>query len=431
MVEQHILARNYFVVSRIFWMLSVVILFSACHVRWAADHMVIVEAEAEVPAQPGTGVEPAVSAPLPGAYDIDRIKKLLEGKRVGLVVNHTSLVGDKHLIDTLLALNIQIERIFAPEHGFKGNYEAGDTVRNTALEGRKKLNVISLYGTRKQPSKEDLDSLDVLVFDIQDVGVRFYTYISTLHYVMESSAEFGKPLIIFDRPNPNGHYIDGFVLEKPFRSFVGMHPIPVVHGLTMGELASMINGEGWLSEGRKLDLTVVKNLHYTHLSNYETPVPPSPNLRDILAILLYPSTCFFEGTVITEGRGTDRPFVQFGHPVLTGSPHQFTPVPSKGFTPRYADTLCYGFDLSCLSTDAVRAKDRIDLSWLLKMYGLYPDKEKFFLPSLYIDKLAGTDRLRKMILEGKSEEDIRNNWKQEIEAYKKIRKKYLLYADFE
>lgn len=409
-------------------------LLTSCHVKRATDPVNTESPTLPVPeATPSVKMKTALKkTPLPGAYNTRKLVKLLKGKKVGLVVNHTSMIGEKHLIDTLLALHIDIVKVFAPEHGFSGLMEAGGIVSDSALNGSKPLSVVSLYGSKKQPSAEDLDSLDVLVFDIQDVGVRFYTYISTLHYVMESCAEYGKPLIVIDRPNPNGHYVDGFVLDPAFRSFIGMHPIPVVHGLTIGELAGMINGERWLKDGKQIDLKIVRNLFYKHKSHYEPPVPPSPNLKDFRAITLYPSTCFFEGTVISEGRGTDKAFVQFGHPDLKNLPHVFTPRSiSSSLQPKHLDAACFGYDLSDLPLQEFREKGQLNLGWLLELYQLFPDKTSFFLSNNFIDKLAGTDRLRKMILDGKSEEEIRINWKQELDVYKKTRKKYLLYADFE
>ncbi|HRQ31163.1 MAG TPA: DUF1343 domain-containing protein [Saprospiraceae bacterium] len=432
MVEKLLKAYKYLVASRTFSMLFIMVFLSACHVRRAAENVIPIDPEVNPVEIPVSIIEPYKSYPIPGANDIEKVLNLIQGKKVGLIVNHTSMVGKKHLVDTLLALNVKIDKIFAPEHGFKGIIEAGGIIQDSALDMRNMIPVVSLYGAKKQPSKEDLDSIDVLIFDIQDVGVRFYTYISTLHYVMESCAELKKPLIILDRPNPNGHYVDGFVLNKEFASYVGMHPIPVVHGLTIGELAFMINGEGWLTDGRQIELSVVKNINYSHLSLYNPPVPPSPNLKDHRAILLYPSTCFFEGTVITEGRGTESPFVQYGHPLLENMPFQFTPKSSTStLRPRYQDTLCFGFDLSEIQIDSIWQKRQINLNLILEMFKIFPDKSTFFLQSQYIDKLAGTDKLRLMILEGKSGDEIRNAWKEELQSYKTLRKKYLLYKDFE
>lgn len=432
MVEKLHNGFEYAVPFRVFLILSIMILFSACHLRRAAENVVTIETQEKPTVAPASIFVPDGSEPIPGANDIEQVLNLIQGKKVGLIVNHTSMVGEKHLVDTLLDLNVKIDKIFAPEHGFKGMMEAGGIIQDSAIDLRKRIPVVSLYGAKKQPSKEDMDSIDVLIFDIQDVGVRFYTYITTLHYIMESCAENNKPLIILDRPNPNGHYVDGFVLDRQFSSFVGKHPIPVVHGLTIGELAGMIKGEGWLNEGRQIELTVVKNLNYSHNSIFIPPVPPSPNLKDFRAILLYPSTCFFEGTIITEGRGTESPFVQYGHPLLENLPHQFTPKSSSAtLKPRYQDTLCIGYNLSEMPIDEIWQKRRIDLNLILEMYRIFPDKNTFFLQSHYIDKLAGTDKLRLMITDGKNVIEIRNSWQEELNAYKTMRKKYLLYEDFE
>jgi uncharacterized protein YbbC (DUF1343 family) len=366
----------------------------------------------------------------PGAFNTSEYIKQIREKKVGVVANFASVIGNTNLIDSLLGANINVVKIFAPEHGFGGKADAGAIVDNQ-FYGKAKIPVISLYGKSKKPASNDLSSIDIIVFDLQDVGVRFYTYISTLHYVMEACAENNKPLLVLDRPNPNGYYIDGPVLDPKFSSFIGMHPVPIVYGLTIGEYAQMINGQKWLNNGMQCNLQVIKCLNYTHKSFYDIPTSPSPNLKDSKAIALYPSTALFEGTIVSEGRGTDAPFLIIGHPDFSDHKFSFTPNQKSGASvnPKLNGKICYGLDLRSVSIDDVRNLKQIDLNYLLLFYNDLKPNEKFFIP--YFEKLAGTDQLRIMILEGKSIEEIRKSWKAGLDDYKKIRVKYLLYPDFE
>ncbi len=364
-----------------------------------------------------------------GAQQTERYIPLLAGKNVALVVNQTSTIDDIHLVDTLLSRNIRIKSIFAPEHGFRGKADAGETIKDTK-DTKTGIPVLSLYGNKKKPSKEDLAGIDMVVFDIQDVGVRFYTYISTLHYIMEACAEQNIPLIVLDRPNPNAHYIDGEILNPAFKSFVGMHPVPTVYGMTIGEYAQMINGEGWLDNHIKALLTVIPCHNYNHNTYYELPINPSPNLPDKRSILLYPSICFFEGTTLSLGRGTDRPFQYIGHPALK-SPFSFIPKPTEGAKhPPLEGKPCYGQDLSSMSLSELRASKTIDLSYLIDFYQqMQIAGQKYWLDNHFIDKLAGSDQLRKQISNGASEDTIKASWQAGLQAFKKIRSKYLLYQD--
>jgi uncharacterized protein YbbC (DUF1343 family) len=356
-----------------------------------------------------------------GAQQLDLFVPKLKGKRLALVVNHTSLVGNKHLADTLKSLGLNIVKIFGPEHGFRGTAADGAHI-NDSIDGKTGIPVLSLHGKNRKPTPQQLADVDVVVFDIQDVGARFYTYISTLHLVMEACAENGKSMIVLDRPNPNGSYADGPVREPEFKYFLAMHPIPIVHGLSVGELAQMINGEGWLEGGKKCDITIIPIKNWTHADEYSLPVRPSPNLPNDLAITLYPSLCLFEQTVISVGRGTTMQFQVLGNPELKGMKFQFTPVSMKGISdfPPHQDVLCYGEDLRSL-----KAERKLDFSYLLKYYKLYPDKEKFFLK--FFDNLAGTKKLREQIINGFTEEQIRASWEPELSKYKEMRKNYLLY----
>jgi uncharacterized protein YbbC (DUF1343 family) len=363
-----------------------------------------------------------------GAERMEAYLPLLEGRKFALVANHSSLVDGRHLVDTLLASGVergQITKVFAPEHGFRGDQAAGVQIEDGTdpLTG---IPVASLYGSHKKPEAGELDGIELILFDLQDVGARFYTYISTLHYVMEACAEHGIPLVVLDRPNPNGGYVDGPVLDTAFRSFVGMHPIPVVYGLTIGELAGMINGEGWLNQGIRCDLTVIRCMGYRHGQAYSMPVSPSPNLANDHAILLYPSTCFFEGTVLSEGRGTTMPFEVYGHPDLTGD-FSFTPraIPGVARNPKFEGVVCHGSDLR--SFQAEEGWTRIHLRFIIEAYKAFPDKADFF--SGYFDTLAGTDQLRKQIEKGWDEDRIRESWEDELERYKRRRSKYLIYDE--
>jgi uncharacterized protein YbbC (DUF1343 family) len=360
---------------------------------------------------------------LPGAWQTDLYLPALKGKRVGMIVNQTSVLGKRHLVDSLSSLGVSINTIFSPEHGFRGQASAGEKVASSR-DPQTGISIVSLYGKNYKPTPAQLDSLDVLVFDIQDVGTRFYTYISTLHYVMEACAEVGKPLIVLDRPNPNGHYIDGPVLDPKFKSFVGMHPIPVVHGLTIGELARMINGENWLGGGKVTQLTVVPVKNYIHQTPYTLPIPPSPNLPNQQAILLYPSLCLFEGTVVSVGRGTDRQFQVIGSPNPKNGPYQFTPVDKAGaINPPQEGQLCYGLDLS--SIDAYKLG--FSLKYIIGFYQKAPDKNKYILGTNFLDKLYGSDQLRLQLEAGVPESKIRQSWQPALNAYKTMRKKYVLY----
>lgn len=349
----------------------------------------------------------------------------LAGKRVGLLINHTSLLPEQqkntHLLDYLLEEGIQVSTIFTPEHGFRGTADAGEKV-DSGKDEKTGLPIVSLYGSNKKPNPEQLKNIDVLVFDLQDVGARFYTYISSMHYAMEACAENGKEFIVLDRPNPHGDYIDGPILDPAFKSFVGMHPIPVVHGLTVGELAQMINEEGWLADGKSCDLTVVPMKNYTHATPYTLPVKPSPNLPNQQSILLYPSLCFFEGTPMSIGRGTAFPFQVIGYPDEKFGDFSFTPVSTPGAAknPVHEDKTCYGVDLR-----NAPAPEQLDLSYLIHFYSLYPEKEQFF--NKFFNTLAGTDQLKKQIIAGKSEEEIRQSWQAPLEEYAQLREKYLLY----
>lgn len=358
-----------------------------------------------------------------GAEQFDRYMPQLKGKRVGMVVNQTSVLGKAHLVDSLLAQGVTIKTIFAPERGFRGQASAGEKISNSR-DPKTGVGIISLYGKNYKPTAAQLDSLDAVVFDIQDVGARFYTYISTLHYVMEACAENNKPLIVLDRPNPNGHYVDGPVLDPQFRSFVGMHPIPVVHGLTVGELARMINGEKWLAGDKTCTLAVVLMKNYRHDLPYDLPVAPSPNLPNRQAVLLYPSLCFFEGTVASIGRGTDKQFQLIGTTDPATGDYTFTPVDKPGaVNPPNEDKACYGVDLSDIDAE----EHKLKISYLINFYQKYKDKENFFLSNNFVDKLAGTDQLRKQIQAGMTEAAIRKTWEPGLEKYRKTREKYLLY----
>ncbi len=370
-----------------------------------------------------TNQKPAPSTIQTGADQMALYLPALQGKRVGMVVNHTSLVGRTHLVDSLLVRGIQIKTIFAPEHGFRGQATDGETI-SSSRDPRTGVQIASLYGRTQKPTPQQMDSLDVVVFDIQDVGARFYTYTSTMHYVMEACAEANKPMIVLDRPNPNGQYVDGPVLDPKFKSFVGLNPIPVVYGLTIGELATMINGEGWLAGSNVCRLTVIPLKNYTHQTPYVLPVAPSPNLPNQQSILLYPSICFFEGTVVSVGRGTSKQFQVIGSPYTKYGPYTFTPVDKPGaVNPPQEGQLCYGLDLSNVAT----SKQGLMLNYFFDYFNRATDKSKFFLTSNYIDRLAGTDQLRLQLLAGVSEAKIRQSWQPALDAYKQMRKKYLLY----
>lgn len=383
-----------------------------------------------------------------GAESMGAYLPLIKGKRVALFANQTSMVCRTHLVDTLLKRGVNLVKIFGPEHGFRGDADAGEQVGN--LTDRKTgIPIISLYGDHKKPTAADLTDVDMIVFDIQDVGVRFYTYISSLEYVMEAALENHKPLLILDRPNPNGFYVDGPVLDKKFKSFIGMQPVPIVYGMTIGEYALMLLGEKWLNENanaaaekqkgnkRTKDsaflVKVIPCQRYDHKKKYTLPVNPSPNLKEMQSVYWYPSTCFFEGTVFSEGRGTDKPFQIFGHPSLPKNLFEFTPKPNAGAkSSKCFYQKCYGWNLSGTADDVLkRVNGRIQLQYFIKAYGLFPGKDSFFLKNNFIDKLAGNDLLRQQITQRIPENAIRKSWEPGLRAFKAIRKKYLLYPDFE
>ncbi len=355
---------------------------------------------------------------------------LLKNKNIAIVANPTSMIGTTHLVDSLLSLGIKVKKVFCPEHGFRGDREAGETVLNLT-DSKTNLPVISLYGNNKKPKAADLLGIDLVIFDIQDVGARFYTYISTLHYVMEACAENNVEVLVLDRPNPNGYYVDGPVLDMKFTSFVGMHPVPLVHGMTIAEYALMINGEKWLKNGIQCKLQTITVSNYNHHDYYTLPVKPSPNLQNMSAIYLYPSLCLFEGTVVSVGRGTQKPFQILGHPKLDSTYFSFTPVSINGMSaePPFKNIKCFGYDLSDYSINILKYEKKINLFWLLDLYHRLSPKGEFFIP--FFDKLAGSDILRKQIIAGNTEEQIRQSWQTDLMKFKKIRKKYLLYADFE
>ena len=366
---------------------------------------------------------------IPGADQTQLYLDYLKGKNIGMVVNQTSVIGARLTpsVDSLLKLGINIKKIFGPEHGFRGDASNGATV-NDSNDPKTGLPVISLYGKHYKPTPTDLQGINLMIFDVQDVGARFYTYISTLHYVMEACAENNIELMILDRPNPNGFCVDGPVLDTAFRSFVGMHPIPIAHGMTIAEYAQMINGEGWLKNHVQCKLKIIKVANYKHSDSYVLPVNPSPNLNSNQSVLLYPSLCLFEGTVLSVGRGTYSPFVQIGHPLLKGKySYSFTPVSIVGMSedPPQKNQVCYGIDLKNYDAGLIKATGKLNLTWLIALYNAYPDKPHFF--NAYFAKLAGTDKLRKQIEAGETERQIRESWEPALSKYKIMRRKYLLY----
>jgi uncharacterized protein YbbC (DUF1343 family) len=389
---------------------------------------------------------------IPAADQMEEYLPLLKGKKVALLVNHTSTVGGTHIIDTLQKLGIDIKVVFGPEHGFRGDAPDGDKIETT-VDKKTGIPIVSLYGKKNKPTAEDLKDIDIMVYDIQDVGTRFYTFISSMQYFMEAALEapqLGIPLIILDRPNPNGFYVDGPVLDMKFKSFVGMQPVPVVYGMTIGEYANMILQLGWLSdaankaydnlkrirfrEGTKyFRLQVIPVKNYTHQSKYVLPIKPSPNLPDIQSIYWYASNCFFEGTTFSEGRGTAKPFQYIGHPLMSKNMFGFTPTSTTGApNPKHKDKLCHGYDLSGTPEQVLKKTGgRIQLKYLLEAYKLFPDKEAFFNKPSSIHRLAGTDKLMQQVIDGKSEEEIRKSWEPGLSEFKKLRKQYLLYDDFE
>jgi uncharacterized protein YbbC (DUF1343 family) len=365
------------------------------------------------------------SNPVPGACQTELYRDMIKGKSIAVVANQTSVVGQTHLVDTLLGMKINVKVIFAPEHGFRDLADAGESIAD-GKDSKTQIGIISLYGKHLKPTPEDLKGIDVVLFDIQDVGTRFYTYISTLHYIVEACAENNIKCIILDRPNPNGFYYDGNILDTAYRSFVGMDPVPVVHGLTTGEYAQMVNGEGWLKGGIKCDLTVIKCQNYTHDTLYELPVKPSPNLPNQNSVYLYPSICFFEGTTLSLGRGTAFPFQVFGSPYLPDRGFSFTPESVPGAkNPPLLGVKCFGTDLRDAIKNKIVPKPMINLDWLISAYNDFPQKEKFF--TKYFDTLAGGPGLREQIQKGMTSTEIRASWKAGLEKFGKIRGKYLLY----
>lgn len=369
-----------------------------------------------------------------GADRIPEYIDYLKNKRVGMVINPTSRIGNKSSVDSLIALGINIIKVFGPEHGFRGDVGAGVKV-NDDIDPITGVKIISLYGKTNKPTKEMLEDVDLMVFDIQDIGVRYFTYIATMHRVMEACAENNKELLILDRPNPNGYFIDGPILDMAYKSDIGMHPVPITHGMTVGEYAQMINGEGWLANGIKCKIKIIPIANYKHDMEYVPPVNMSPNINTYQAVLLYPSTCLFEGTVLSEGRGTKFPFTVIGAPEFKGT-YDFSFIPKSiknmSATPIYLGKVCYGLDLRTVDLKKVRDSKRINLSWLIETYNKFPNKEIFFdhkqsKEIVVFDKLAGGQLLKEQIISGMNEEAIRESWKPGLEKYKKMRKKYLIY----
>jgi len=360
---------------------------------------------------------------IPGAYRINDLKKEIQGKKIGVVANHSSIIINNgefvHLVDSLISLDVDIRKIFSPEHGFKGDIADGELIKDSKY--RNTIDIISLYGSNKEMKVKDINDLDLIIFDIQDVGVRYYTYLSTLHYVMEASAKANKELIVLDRPNPNSHYIDGPILDLKYSSFIGLHPVPIVYGMTIGEYALMINGEKWLENGIKAKLDVIEIKNYNHRFPYSPPVAPSPNLPNIQSILLYPSLAFLEKTPVSIGRGTNIQFQIFGHPDFKSKDFSFTPKPSYGSSnPKQKDQICYGDDLR-----EYPISNQIELKWLIESYKLINNKKEFFF--MDFKKLAGNEILEEQIKSGLNIEEIRASWQTGINNFKKIRAKYLLY----
>ncbi|MFN5183444.1 MAG: exo-beta-N-acetylmuramidase NamZ domain-containing protein [Bacteroidota bacterium] len=363
-----------------------------------------------------------------GAASFSEYLPLLKNKKVAIVSNLTGKIGSVHLVDTLIKLKVNVVLIFGPEHGFRGEADAGEKVQNNK-DPKTGIPVISLYGKHNKPTKSDLKGVDVVIYDIQDVGVRFYTYITTMSYVMEACANYGKKLIVLDRPNPNGHYVDGPVLDSGFSSFLGLHKVPIVYGMTCGEYAQMVNGEGWLPQSKKCDLVVVKVKNYTHLDYYQLPIKPSPNLPNMMSVYFYPSLGLFEGTVVSMGRGTEMPFQVLGHPNIKNKQFSFTPKAFPGAKePKFKDQMCYGFDLRRFGVDYAMSLKHVNLLWLEGMYLELKSSTEFFDENF--NAHAGTDKLQKQIKSGIKAEEISRGWQKDIDAFKKIRKKYLLYKDF-
>lgn len=364
---------------------------------------------------------------LTGADRLDAYVHILKGKRVACVVHHASRVGQRHLVDTLLALGIKVTKILAPEHGFRGTADAGEKIDNEK-DPRTGLPILSIYGKNKKPSPEQLQDIDLVLFDLQDVGARFYTYISTLHYIIEACGENNLPVVLLDRPNPHAHYIDGPILEKGFESFIGMHQVPVVYGMTIGEYGKMIVGEKWTKVGDKVDLTVVPCGNYKRTTRYDLPLAPSPNLPNATAVLLYPTLCFFEGSQWSVGRGTDKQFQIIGHPGMSAE-FSFTPLPNVGAKdPFQKGKKCFGYDYSQMSRDELFHMRKINVSLLVDIYQkTIASNQVFFLENLFFDKLAGNASFRQMLIENKTEKEFRAAWQPGLDNFNKIRSKYLIY----
>lgn len=363
----------------------------------------------------------------PGADDTEQYVPYLKGKRIAVVASPASLIGKTPLVDSLRSLNINVVKIFGSEHGFRGNASNGAKVEDE-IDSKTGIPIISLYGKKIKPTKEDLEGIDLVTYDIQDGGARFFTKLRTLHEVMEACAESNVELLILDRPNPNASYIDGPILEMEHKSAVGMFPIPITHGMTLAEMAQMINGEGWLANKVQCKLKIIKNTSYTHTTPYTLPVGPTPNLNTQQAVMLYPSLCLFEGTVISQGRGTRFPFTMIGAPSLKGKyDFSFTPVSIPGMSedPPHKDKPCFGLDFRTFDTGTFAKSGQINIAWLIQLYADYPQKEEFFKP--FFDRLAGTRKLREQIVAGVPEADIRKSWEPGLAAYKQMRKKYLIY----
>jgi len=418
------------------FLFSAVLLFISCY---ASSQLNSKQVQSE---QPGKQL-PVIT----GAERMETYLPLLKDKSVAVFANQTSMVKNSHLVDTLVKRGVRVVKILSPEHGFRGDADAGEHV----MDGKDKktgIPIISIYGNHQKPTAADLKDVDVLVFDIQDVGVRFYTYISSLEYCLEAALENHTPLLILDRPNPNGFYVDGPVLDKQFKSFIGMQSIPIVYGMTIGEYALMLAGENWLSPKANainsynittnptadtpFHVTVIKCKNYDHNTRYILPVMPSPNLKAMQAIYLYPSTCLIEGTVLSEGRGTDAPFQIFGHPALPASLYAFTPKPNAGAkSSKCFNQKCYGWYISGTNEEILKKiNSSVQLKYLLDAYKLFPGKDSFFLKNNFINKLAGNDLLMQQVKQGKTETEIRDSWKPGLDHFKLIRKKYLLYKDF-
>ncbi|WP_221394068.1 exo-beta-N-acetylmuramidase NamZ domain-containing protein [Dyadobacter sp. NIV53] len=382
----------------------------------------------------GTKTNYADKKLITGADQVTEYLGYLKGKKVGILINQTSIIGNTPIVDSLVALGVNIVRIFGPEHGFRGTASNGDKVGDS-VDPKTGISAISLYGKQKKPTKEQMADLDLMIFDLQDVGTRFYTYINTLGHVMEACAENNKEMLILDRPNPNGFLIDGPILEDHLHSGIGMYKIPISHGLTIAEFAQMINGEGWLPNKMQCKLKIIKVANYDHNATYVLPVMPSPNLNTQQAIMLYPDICLFEGTIISLGRGTYMPFTVLGAPLLKGKyKFSFTPQSIKGMseTPLHQNVECYGLDLRKYDISSLRKNKQLNLKWLIELYNAYPEKERFFDMSQSkqmgdINKLSGTENLKKQIIAGVSENEIRKSWEPGLSEYKTMRMKYLLY----